>query len=146
MRHATDATSSVSSSKGVGYTTACGALLRNPRHSLLKRKHLWAAENQFAALLRYAIRRRSLIFREIVSVTSVKSIIRQVVKSYLPVHNIYCPDWVFRLTVYLQVRSILDISHQFNDNLTWVKYSRRHHRGQTNWLFPCLISSQKVLG
>ena len=40
----------------------------------------------------------------------------------------------------------LDISHQFNDSLTWVKFSGRHHRGKTNWLFPCLISSQKVFG
>ena len=39
----------------------------------------------------------------------------------------------------------LDISHQFNDSLTWVKFSGRHHRGKTNWLFPCLISSQKSL-
>ena len=39
----------------------------------------------------------------------------------------------------------LDICHQFNDSLTWVKFSGRHHRGKTNWLFPCLITESPWL-
>ena len=58
-------------------------------------------------------------------------------------HHTFCYLWL-EVKVNLKLLFLYDkIDFQFFIN-NWVKFYRRHHRGKTNWLFSCLISSQQA--